>query len=52
MKRNTNKIHFCHREVKLLGVTLHETKILPSEIKKNEASEFPIPKCVSDVHRF
>lgn len=52
MKLNVNKIQFCQQEVKLLGVTLNGCEIVPSEIKKNEALEFPIPTCVSEVRRF
>lgn len=47
MKLNPSKIQFCEKKVKLLGVN-----IIPSEIKKNEAVEFPVPTCVSDVRRF
>ena len=52
MKLNVNKIQFCQQEVKLLGVTLNGCEIVPSEIKKNEALEFPIPTCVSEIRRF
>ena len=33
-------------------MTLNGCEIVPSEIKKNEALEFPIPTCVSEVRRF
>lgn len=52
MKLNPNKIQFCEKEVKLLGIGLNGVDITPSEIKKNKASEFPVPTGVSDVRRF
>jgi hypothetical protein len=36
----------------LLGVTLNGEDIIPSKTKKNEALEFPVPVCISDVRRF
>lgn len=38
--------------MELLGVTLNGVDIIPSEIKKNEALEVPVPTCVSDVRRY
>lgn len=35
MKLNVNKIQFCQKEIKLLGVTLNGEDIIPSEINKN-----------------
>ena len=52
MKLNPNKIQFCEKEVKLLGIGLNGVDITPSEIKKNKALEFPVPTGVSDVRRF
>lgn len=52
MRLNPSKVQFSQTEVKLLGVTLNGKDIKPSEIKKNEALEFPTPACVSDVRRF
>ena len=52
MKLNPNKIQFCEKEVKLLGIGLNGVDITPSEIKKNKALEFPVPTEVSDVRRF
>lgn len=52
MKVNIGKVQLCQREIKLLGVTLNGQDITPSEIKKNEALEFPVPNNVSDVRRF
>ena len=52
MKLNSNKIQFCEKEVKLLGVGLNGVDITPSKIKKNEALEFSVPPVVSDVRRF
>jgi hypothetical protein len=52
MKINLAKVQLCKREVMLLGVTVNGKEILPSEIKQNEALEFPKPECVSDVRKF
>ena len=52
MKLNKSKVQFSKSEIKLLGVTLNDKDIIPSEIKKNEALEFKVPECVSDVRRF
>ena len=52
MRLNPAKVQFAKKEVKLLGVTLNGKDIVPSEIKKNEALEFPVPAGVSDVRRF
>ncbi|KAF9758262.1 Retrovirus-related Pol polyprotein from transposon [Nosema granulosis] len=52
MKLNKSKIQYCKEEVKLLGVTVNGRDIKLSEVKKNEALEFPVPKNVSEVRRF
>ncbi|KAF9761176.1 Retrovirus-related Pol polyprotein from transposon opus [Nosema granulosis] len=52
MRINLKKVQLCQREIKLLGVTLNGEMITPSEIKQNEALEFPKPQNVSDVRRF
>lgn len=52
MKLNMSKVQFGQLEVKLLGITLNWKDKVPSEIKKNEALEFPVPTYVSDVRRF
>ncbi|KAI5151978.1 hypothetical protein ENBRE01_2475 [Enteropsectra breve] len=52
MKINPEKIQFKKKEIKLLGVTLNGTEQEASEIKKNEALEYPIPKNVSELRRF
>ncbi len=52
MNINLSKVQLCKSEVKLLGVTVNGTEITPSEIKQNEALEFPRPEGVSDVRRF
>ncbi|KAF9756190.1 Transposon Tf2-9 polyprotein, partial [Nosema granulosis] len=52
MSINLRKVQLCKQEVKLLGVTVNGTEIIPSEIKQNEALEFPKPENLSDVRRF
>ncbi|WUR03409.1 reverse transcriptase [Vairimorpha necatrix] len=52
MRLNSKKIQYRQSEVKLLGVTLNGQDMMPSEIKKNEALEFPKPQNVTDVRRF
>ncbi|KAF9750338.1 Retrovirus-related Pol polyprotein from transposon, partial [Nosema granulosis] len=52
MKINEDKIQLCKESVMVLGVTLNGQEITPSEIKKNEALEFPIPQNVTEVNRF
>lgn len=52
MRINSKKIQYCQKEVKLLGVTLNGQEITPSEIKQNEALDFPKPQRVSDVRKF
>lgn len=49
---NLKNVQLCQKKVKLLGVTLNREEITPSEIKQNEALEFPTPHSMSDVRRF
>jgi Reverse transcriptase (RNA-dependent DNA polymerase) len=52
LKVNMKKVQFAQREVKLLGVTVNGKEKIPIEIKRNEALEFPKPRCVSELRRF
>ncbi|KAF9758304.1 Retrovirus-related Pol polyprotein from transposon [Nosema granulosis] len=52
MRINPKKIQYCQKEVKFLNVTFNGQEITPSEIKQNEALDFPKPQCVSDVRKF
>ena len=52
MRINPEKIQLCEEEVRLLGVTIDGVKQTPSEIKKNEALEYPRPTKISELRRF
>lgn len=52
LRINTKKVQFGMGEVKLLGVTVNGQSRIPAEIKKNEALDFPRPRCIADLRRF
>ena len=52
MRVNPKKIQYCQKEVKLLGVTVDGKEQSASEIKKNEAMEYPVPATVKELRRF
>jgi hypothetical protein len=52
MKINQEKIQWKAKEIKLLGVTLNGREQEASEIKRNEALEYPEPKNISELRRF
>lgn len=51
MKINQDKIQW-KKEFKLLGVTINGREQEASEIKRNEALEYPIPTNVSELRRY
>lgn len=52
IRANPGKLQFRMREVNILGVSLDGENQRPSEIKKNEALEYPRPTIVSELRRF
>ena len=52
MRVNPKKIQYCQKEVNLLGVTVDGKEQSASEIKKNEAMEYPVPVTIKELRRF
>lgn len=52
MRVNPRKLQLGLKEVKILGVTIDGENKRPSEIKRNEALEYPQPTNVSELRRF
>lgn len=52
MKVNPEKIQLARPEVQLLGVSVNGSVQTPSEIKRNEALEFPKPTSADGLRRF
>ena len=52
MRVNPNKVQWCQGEIQLLGVTIDGIKQEASEVKKNEALEYPRPTNVTELRRF
>lgn len=52
LRVNIDKVQFCRESVKLLGVTIDGIEQTPSEIKKHEALEYPVPTKVKELRRF
>lgn len=52
LRVNPEKIQYCKESVKLLGVTVDGKEQGASEIKKNEALEYPVPGNVKELRQF
>lgn len=52
MRINPDKLQFCKERIMLLGVTIDGLKQEASEVKKNEALEYPKPDNVGGLRRF
>jgi len=52
MKVNPAKIQWKKKEIMLLGVRINGTEQEASEIKRNEALEYPSPKNIGELRRF
>ena len=52
MKVNPKKIQWKKQEIMLLGVKINGMEQEASEIKRNEALEYPSPKNIGELRRF
>jgi len=52
MRVNRDKIQWRKQEIKLLGVTINGREQEASELKRNEALEYPSPTNITELRRF